>query len=113
MGFNRFNIEGLGFEESRKHIAENLGQLQSDFTAGEMKAGRYISLYYLMEAAQRGDITSQIALGSLYEFGNIVDRDTQEAKRWYRAAIEKDHPKQDGTMLAAAAAEAMKRLSEN
>ena len=63
-----------------------------------------------MEAAVRGDITSQVALGQLFELGSIVDRNLGEAERWYREALLQDHPKADGTMLAAGAALGMRRI---
>ena len=108
----RFNIEGMNFEQARSHIEENLSDLLADFEAGDMKAGRYIGVYYLMEAALRGDITSQVAVGSLFEEGTILDQDMDAAKYWYAAAIAQDHPRQDGTMLAAAASRAMQRLED-
>lgn len=106
----RFNIEGMGYEEAKAAIAANLEDLQKEFSADGMKPGRYIGVYYMMIAAERGDITSQIALGNLYEFGSIVDRDVEEAKKWYRTALSKDHPKKDGTMLAAGASAGLARL---
>jgi len=107
----RFHIEGLGYQEARGKIGNDLDRLKDDFSDGDMKAGRYLSVYYLMEAAARGDITSQVTLGSLYEFGNIVDQDLDEAAKWYRTALAQDHAKADGTMLAAGAADGMKRLA--
>lgn len=110
---NFFNIEGKGFEEAKKAIGDNLEMLEAQYREGSMKPGRYIGLYYIMNAAERGDITSQVALGNLYEFGSIVDRDSQEARRWYEKAIAQNHPKADGkTMLAAGAEEGMKRLGK-
>lgn len=105
-----FNIEGKNSAQAKPAIEEQLEQLTSDFNAGDKKAGRYIGLYYLLKAAERDDITSQIAIGHLLEFGVILDRNTDEAKAWYKKAIAQDHPKKDGTMLAAAATAAMKRL---
>jgi len=105
-----FSIDGLGFSEAKKYIQENTEILDKQFYEGNMKAGRFLGLFYLMEAAERGDITSQIAIGYLYEFGVIVERNITEAKEWYAKAIAQDHPNKDGMMIAAAASEAMKRL---
>lgn len=106
----RFNIEGKGFREAVDLIGESLETLGKDFSEGDMKAGRYIGVYYIMRAAERGDITSQVALGNLYELGSIVDQDTEEAKKWYGRALAQDHPKMDGTMLATGASAGIKRL---
>ncbi len=105
-----FNIEGKNFKEAKAAIEEKLGDLTQEFQGGDVKAGRYIGIYHLMEAAERGDITSQVAIGNLFELGSIVDRNLDEARTWYQAAIAKDHPKMDGTMLAAGATEGMKRI---
>ncbi len=107
----RFNIEGMNFAEAKAALEENLESLLQGKENGDFKAGRYIGLYYLISAAESGDITSQIALGQFYEFGVITDQDSEEAKKWYGKAIEKDHPKKDGTMLAAAATLGMERLA--
>lgn len=107
---NFFNIEGKNYEEAKKALEENRKALETDFANGGMKAGRYLGILYIMEAAERGDITSQVALGNLYEMGSIVDQDTEEAVRWYRAALAQDHPKRDGTMLADGAAKGLERL---
>lgn len=40
------------------------------------------------EAAQRGDASAQVRLGSLYEFGNGVPQDDAQAVVWYRKAAE-------------------------
>ena len=105
-----FNIEGLRSLEAKEKIGSNLDVLMRDFASGDMKAGRYIGYYYLIEAASRGDVTSQIAAGNLCEFGSVADRSSEDARYWYAKALEKDHPKRDGTMLAAGAAEGMARL---
>jgi TPR repeat protein len=110
---NFFNIEGKNYEEAKKAIEDNRTVLETSFADGDMKAGRYLGILYIMEAAARGDITSQVALGNLYELGSIVDQDNEEAVRWYRAAIAQDHPKRDGTMLAAGATKGMARLGRS
>lgn len=108
----RFDIEGLNEQEVLSKIEDNLDLLKEDFAEDGMKSGRFLGLYYLLKAAERGDITSQIAVGSLYEFGTIVDQNTDEAKKWYERAVAKDHPKADGTMLAAGASAGLKRLGD-
>lgn len=105
-----FNIEGKNFAEAKKAIEDNQVDLESKFSNGDMKAGRYLGVMYIMEAAVRGDITSQVALGNLYELGSIVDQSKEEAVHWYQEAIAQDHPKQDGTMLAAGATRGMARI---
>jgi len=105
-----FNIEGRDYEEAKKAIEGNLESLKKEYTEGDKKAGRYLGVYYIMEAAGRGDITSQVALGNLFELGSIVDKNVDEAKHWYGEALAQDHPKMDGTMLAAGATEGMKRI---
>lgn len=80
-----------------------LQELKAADAAGNMKAGRYISVIYLMKAAEAGDLTSQIALGDQYASGTILPYDAAKAKEWYGKAIAQDHQKQDGTMLAAGA----------
>lgn len=105
-----FSVEGMNSEEASAHIEEHIGELREDFASGGMKSGRFLGLYAIIKAAMRGDITAQVALGNLYEFGSIVDQNAGEAEKWYREALAHDHPKKDGTMLAAGAAEGMKRL---
>ena len=107
-----FCIEGKNSKEARTAIAERLDELAADFADGDMKAGRYIGLYYLLEAAERGDITSQVAVGNLAELGTVLDQSDADARFWYQEAIAKDHPKKDGTMLAAGATAGLQRLAE-
>ena len=58
---------------------------------GNMKAGRYLAVIALKEAAERGDITSKLMLGTLYEFGYAVSNDTEKAKALYRSALADNH----------------------
>jgi len=48
--------------------------------------GGFVRLYRL--AAEGGSARAQESLGELYEFGQAVQTDYQEAARWYRKAIE-------------------------
>lgn len=105
-----FSVDGMDTEEIISHIEKHMDVLKEDFASGGMKSGRFLGLYAIIKAAMRGDITSQVALGNLFEFGAIVDRNAAEAEKWYRKALACDHPKKDGTMLAAGAAEGMSRL---
>lgn len=89
---------------------KSLAELKAADAAGNMKAGRYISMIYLMKAAEAGDLTSQIALGDAYASGTILPYDAAKAKEWYGKAIAQDHQKQDGTMLAAGANLGMGKL---
>lgn len=88
----------------------SLAEFKAADAAGNMKAGRYISMIYLMKAAEAGDLTSQIALGDAYASGTILPYDAAKAKEWYGKAIAQDHQKQDGTMLAAGANLGMGKL---
>lgn len=85
-------------------------ELKAADAAGNMKAGRYLSVLSLMKAAEKGDLTSQIALGDAYASGTILPYDSTKAKEWYGKAIAQDHQKEDGTMLAAGANLGMGRL---
>ena len=77
---------------------------------GSMKAGRYLGVIALKRAAERGDITSKVILGTLYEYGYAVPNDNEKAKEWYRSALADDHPNRDGFNLAAGADLGMGRL---
>lgn len=46
------------------------------------------SLYEYQEAAEQGDPEAQLQLGLLYEQGNGVERDQEEALRWFTLAAE-------------------------
>lgn len=107
-----FNIGGLDEQEIKSKIETNFDVLKEDFDRNGMKSGRFLGLYYIMKAAERGDITSQIALGNLYESGTIVQKDCEEAEKWYGRAVAQDHPKADGTMLAAGASAGLRRLGK-
>jgi TPR repeat protein len=68
-----------------------------------MKAGRYLALIDLEQAADRGDITSKIALGNLYETGIAADYNLTKARSLYLSALADDHQDMEGYMLAAGA----------
>lgn len=77
--------------------------LERLFAHDSMKAGRYLALIDLEKAAKRGDITSKVALGSLYEFGIAAAYDLPKAKKLYQSALADDHQDMQGYMLAAGA----------
>lgn len=70
---------------------------------GSMKAGRYLALINFEKAAKRGDITSKIALGNLYEFGIAATYNLSKAKELYQSALADDHQDMQGYMLASGA----------
>lgn len=70
---------------------------------GSMKAGRYLAVLALRRAAERGDITSKVILGTLYELGYAVSCDTNLAAELYNSALKDDHKNKEGFMLAAGA----------
>lgn len=45
----------------------------------------------LLESAQGGDARAQFTLGAKFERGIEVDRDDQEAVKWFRMAAEQGH----------------------
>jgi len=77
---------------------------------GHMKAGRYLAVIDLMRAAGRGDITSKLILGTLYEFGYALPCDARKAERCYMSALADNHPNREGFMLAAGADLGMGRI---
>lgn len=44
------------------------------------------------EAAETGDLTAQIAPGTMYTFCGSVEKDVEEAARWYRMSAEQGNP---------------------
>lgn len=77
--------------------------LEKLFQQNSMKAGRYLALIDLTKAAKRNDITSKVALGSLYEFGIAAAYDLPKAKKLYQSALADDHQDREGYMLASGA----------
>lgn len=50
------------------------------------------ALHWLLQAADAGFVTSQLALGELYESGRLGWRDLPQAVAWYRRAAEAGSP---------------------
>lgn len=88
---------------------------------GDMKAPRYIGLMYragelssdnpdeeaasfFSIGAKNGDISSQFYLGEMYEKGIGVERNMDEAIKWYKKSAER------GDKIAKPAMDALKRL---
>lgn len=105
-------------EELQKGIAAWEGQnntdawehLASAADLGSMKAGRYLALIALWQAAERGDITSKVILGTLYEFGYALPCDAKKAEEMYVSALRDNHLNREGFMLAAGADLGLGRL---
>ncbi|MCD7920648.1 MAG: sel1 repeat family protein [Clostridiales bacterium] len=97
-------------------VEKALVLLQQAVAGGCMKAGRFVGLYYMeknlpeeakkwfLEAANRGDITSQYHMGVLYENGIGVEADLNEAIRWYKLSAQR------GDRIAKPATDALARL---
>lgn len=106
-------LNGYGVEAD---VEKALILLQSAIAGGCRKAGRYVGLYYMeknhpeearkwfLEAANRGDISSQYQMGVLYENGIGVEKDLTEAIRWYKLSAQR------GDRVAEPAMDALARL---
>lgn len=106
-------LNGYGVEADTEKA---LVLLQQAITGGCRKAGRFVGLYYMekdlpeeakkwfLEAANRGDITSQYHMGVLYENGIGVEADLKEAIRWYRLSAQR------GDRISKPAMDALTRL---
>ena len=44
-----------------------------------------------LKAEYQGDAEAQFQLGECYETGDTVDKDLQQAAKWYRMAAEQGH----------------------
>ncbi len=49
------------------------------------------ALHGLVKAAEQGNLDSMHVLGLIFDSGELVQQDIEEAIRWYRAAVEKGH----------------------
>lgn len=96
-------------------VSKDLEKAEEYFDAaaekGDMKAPRYQGLLSMKKAfdfflvgAERGDITSQFYLGKMYENGECVEKNMDEAVKWYRKSAERRDK------IAQPAMEALKRL---
>ncbi|WP_165452256.1 tetratricopeptide repeat protein [Paenibacillus thalictri] len=81
---------GLGHEAAAKKTAEWYYSLARRF---ESEQDHEQTLYYYLKAAEAGDITAQLHLGYMYEFGKGVPADYEAAFKWYNLAAEQG----DGT----------------
>lgn len=107
-------------------VDKNLDAAREKFSEatdkGDMKAPRYLGILFRDDetlssqerekkafecfkcGADRGDITSQFYLGNMYENGAGVDRNLDEAVRWYKESAKR------GDKIAQPAMDALKRL---
>lgn len=96
-------LQAAVIQYQQGQLAPARAKLEQLLNNKSMKAGRYLALMDLEAAAKRGDITSKIALGSLYETGIAAHYDLTKAKALYLSALTDDHPDMEGYMLAAGA----------
>ena len=89
-GFMQLSCVSSG---STAHAAQNSNELYERAIA-EFKAHRYQKAFLLLEPlAKEGHARAQFKLGVLYDRGWGVNRDLDEAAKWYRAAAESGIPK--------------------
>ncbi len=73
----------------------------ADFTAGPRAVGRggdEIALEAWQPLAEQGDAPTQYLLGVMYDTGEGVQQDYQEAVRWYQRAAEQGHAQAQYTL---------------
>ena len=98
----------LAWQEGKEE--EALALLLAAQDGGSMKAGRYLGIIYLQQAARRGDITSEVILGMLSEYGCGLEENSEKAEEYYLSALRDNHPDREGVMLAAGADLGMGRI---
>ncbi len=59
-----------------------------DVAVAEVTRNRNEALAKRKAAAAQGDVTAQLALGTMYSTGRDLDRDDQKAAMWWRKAAE-------------------------
>jgi len=83
-------------EKCYEHLIAKSGRNVSDW---HLKLGRFLlehttdysaALNHFQVAANAGHAQAMFELGLIYENGKIVERDNQEAVKWFKAAAEKD-----------------------
>ena len=92
----RFEIATITQPKNRKDFAAMTDEFNT-ILKKTTKGDRYTPIDHDLETAlcvraEAGDLDDRFMLGMIYEHGDRVPQDYEEAARWYRMAAEEDHP---------------------